>query len=95
MPICALCSLHGDAAPTVGNPIGLLTSREEIIAAASRRFDDIEGEAHVLVAVCPEHVVDIYRGRLPRVRMAWRIGSTVGQLTGDREGLAAGSSSRA
>ncbi len=79
----------------MGNPIGLLTNRPDLIAAASRRFDDIDGEAHVLLPVCPEHVVDIYRGRVPSVRMAWRIGGGGSPTTAAREGRAAGSASRA
>jgi hypothetical protein len=70
---CAICQLSGQPGAPVTNPIGLLTSRAEILSAATHRFGTIEGEEHALVPVCPEHVVDIYRGRLPGIRMAWRL----------------------
>jgi hypothetical protein len=74
MPACALCLFEGRPPRHVQNPIGLLTARPEVLAAATHAYGNVEQETHVLVPVCPEHVVDIYRGRVPGIRMAWRLG---------------------
>jgi hypothetical protein len=96
LPVCALCTLHGQPATPVANPIGLLTSRGDLLAAATHSYGEIDGEAHVLVPVCPEHVVDIYRGRVTAVRMAWRLGPSDGDLaTVGHGGREAGSASLA
>jgi hypothetical protein len=30
-------------------------------------------ERHLVVHACPEHVVDVYRGRIQGMRMAWKL----------------------
>ncbi|MCX7616843.1 hypothetical protein [Tepidiforma sp.] len=96
MSVCAICQAEGQPPRHVTNPVGLLTSRFDILATATHRYGDIDGETHALVPVCPEHVVDVYRGRIPGVRMAWRLGpNDEPGATGVRAGRAAGSASRA
>ncbi|MGH2608260.1 MAG: hypothetical protein ACRDHF_04155 [Tepidiformaceae bacterium] len=73
---CALCDVLGERPRQTANTIGLSTARPEIIAHARERFDTDHSDAvHVVVAVCPEHVVEVYRGRVAGVSMAWRIAS--------------------
>ncbi len=71
---CAVCRHLGFAPRATVSSLGLRTSIRGLIEASTARFDDgRDAEAHVLVPVCPEHVVDIYRGRLPGMLIAWRI----------------------
>ncbi len=74
MTACAICMAEGRPPRHVENPVGLLTARPEILASATHSYGSVEQDTHVLVPVCPEHVVDIYRGRIPGIRMAWRLG---------------------
>ena len=78
VPICAVCR-HlemADSQPT--NLIGLITGVECIVDSAQARLDDGPvGGQHVMAHVCPEHVVAIYRGRVPGVAMAWQAAATV------------------
>jgi hypothetical protein len=71
---CAICRHLGlDPRATVSS-LGLRTAISGLIEASTARFDDgRDSEAHVLVPVCPEHVVDIYRGRVAGMSMAWRM----------------------
>lgn len=92
MSHCALCHLFAQPRVPVITPVGLLTSRADILAAATARLGTIDGEEHVMVPVCPEHVVDIYRGRIPGVRMAWRLNpGDSPAATAARQGREAGS----
>ncbi|MEX0784751.1 MAG: hypothetical protein WD557_19110 [Dehalococcoidia bacterium] len=73
---CAVCDLLGNDPRPTTSTIGLNTSLPSLIAHARERLDDGEGaNAHVVVPVCPEHVVDVYRGRVAGVSMAWRVAS--------------------
>lgn len=71
---CALCRYFGlDPRRTTG-AIGLRTSITELIGWSAARLDEgSSSEAHVLVPVCPEHVIDVYRARIPGVTMAWQM----------------------
>lgn len=72
---CAIC-LYLDLQPrSTNNTVGLRTAVPALLAASpAQRWEAGAGEApHIVVAACPEHVVDIYRGRLAGVDMAWRI----------------------
>ena len=97
MANCAIC-LHLNESPrlTTGT-VGLLTSAPAIVGAALDRISEIGAESHVLVHACPEHVVDVYRGRVDGVRMAWRFsGMEADAVTpGGRRNPAEVSSSRA
>lgn len=76
MPLCAIC-LHLGLAPRISTgSIGLLSSSPTLRRAAVDHIADNNGVAHVVVNACPEHVVDVYRGRLQGVRMAWRVAAT-------------------
>ena len=71
---CAVCRyLHVEPRAASG-AVGLNTSIGELISGALERLDRGElQQAHIMLAVCPEHVVDIYRGRVDGVKMAWRL----------------------
>lgn len=87
MANCAIC-LHLNETPRLtAGTVGLLTAAPTIVEAALDRISEIGSESHVLVHACPEHVVDVYRGRVDGVRMAWRFTPTEGDaptLTGRR-----------
>jgi len=71
---CAVCRHLGLVPRATVSSLGLRTAIRGLIEASSARFDDgRDAEAHVLVPVCPEHVVDIYRGRMAGMSMAWRM----------------------
>lgn len=71
---CALCEVFSVGPRPTDNTIGLLTSIPALIAHATVRLDTGDGaEAHVVVPACPEHVVDVYRGRVEGAAMAWRM----------------------
>jgi len=74
MRSCAICHyLRLDPRPPSGE-IGLWTSVPAIVARATEVLAAApSGEQHVMVAACGEHVVEIYRERIPGLRMAWRI----------------------
>ncbi len=70
---CELCRYLLLEPRRAAGTIGLNTSIAPLVAAAVLRFDQGgSAEAHVLLPVCPEHVVDIYRGKIQGVTMAWR-----------------------
>ena len=71
---CAICQHLALPQREVAGTVGLLTREPGIVAQAIDRFGASGGDEHVLVAACPEHVVDVYRERIPGVKMAWRLG---------------------
>ncbi len=71
---CAICAYLGLEPRLTTSTVGLNTAIEPLIAAALECDRAAgSGEFHVLVAVCPEHVVDIYRERIPGMSMAWKL----------------------
>ncbi len=68
---CVICAYYHQDPQRTSNLIGLRTAVRAIVDRASRT---VAGGAapHILAPVCPEHVIDIYRGRVPGVAMAWR-----------------------
>lgn len=71
---CVICRYFGLEPRHTSNSLGIRTSIGELITASTSRLDDgASDEAHIFVPVCPEHVVDIYRDRVPGVNMAWRM----------------------
>lgn len=97
MSFCALCMHLETPLRHAGGTVGLLTTAPVLLDLAVERVAEIGEETHVVVYACPEHVVDVYRGRVPGVRMAWRLAEPTG-TEGASAGLqsrAAGSSSRA
>ena len=73
MLICAICQHLSVSPNAVAGTVGLLTREPKISAAAIERLGNVDGEEHIVAACCPEHVVDVYRGRIDGVRMAWRL----------------------
>jgi hypothetical protein len=74
---CAVCDLLGDIPRPTTSTIGLSTALPGLIAHARERLDDgASPDAHVIVSVCPEHAVDVYRGRVDGVAMAWRVAAS-------------------
>ena len=68
--LCAACTLLGDVPCPTTSTVGLNTSLPRLIAQAQERLDDgATSDAHVLVSVCPDHAVDVYRGRVNGVSM--------------------------
>jgi hypothetical protein len=71
---CEICRYLRLEPRTANGAIGLHTAIQPLVEAAVDRLDSGAGsEAHVMLAVCPDHVVDIYRGRVDGVTMAWRL----------------------
>lgn len=71
---CAVCCYLRLEPRHASGTIGLSTAIVPLIELAMERLDNgLSDAAHILAPVCPEHVVDIYRGRLDGVAMAWRL----------------------
>jgi hypothetical protein len=74
MPTCAICEYLSEPARQAAGTVGLLTDSTVLLAAALDRLETGGREQHVVVHACPEHVVDVYRGRIDGIKMAWRLG---------------------
>lgn len=75
---CAVCRYLGFEPRMTSSTVGVNTAIRPLLAEALDRLSEGEqGQAHVVLPVCPEHVVDIYRDRLAGVSMAWRLASAV------------------
>lgn len=73
MPICAICEhLALPPRPATGT-VGLLTDSASMNVAAIDHLGAQGNERHLVVHACPEHVVDVYRGRIQGMRMAWKL----------------------
>ncbi|MEO8540589.1 MAG: hypothetical protein ABI577_12695 [bacterium] len=75
MSVCAICEHLGLAPQAATGTVGVMTDSPAIISAAIDSFDVDGSQQHVVVHACPEHVVDVYRGRIPGTRMAWKLAS--------------------
>lgn len=73
MPVCAICEHLALPPQTATGTVGLLTAFKSIDRAAIDHLGWNGDEQHVVVHACPEHVVDVYRGRIEGIRMAWRL----------------------
>jgi hypothetical protein len=73
VPVCAICQHLAMPPRTATGTVGLLTGAQTIVGAALDRFEGVGSDQHVVVHACPEHVVDVYRGRIEGVKMAWRL----------------------
>lgn len=62
--------------------LGVRTSRVDLHEAAVAEFAHEGSEKHVVVPVCPEHAVDVYRGRIAGVQMAWRLAAAAAAQVG-------------
>lgn len=95
MSFCALCIYLEVPLRQAAGTVGLLTSAPVLLGLKLDDLGENAGESHIIVHACPEHVVDVYRGRVDRVRMAWRLADptgTEGPATGLRSRGAASSS---
>ena len=71
---CAICRHVGEEPSMTRTVLGLRTAHSALLDAAITEYDDGEdGLRHVLLPVCPEHAVDVYRGRVAGVEVAWRL----------------------
>ncbi|HXU24312.1 MAG TPA: hypothetical protein VN697_09805 [Tepidiformaceae bacterium] len=71
---CAVCSYLGLESRATASTVGLNTGLSSLVGRALEVFGEVPGgRSHIVVAVCPDHVVDIYRDRLPGVSMAWKL----------------------
>lgn len=79
MQSCGVCLSLALEPRKASGSIGVWTSSTPLIERAS---DDLgvapDGERHIVVAVCPEHVAEIYRGRIPGMTMAWKLSPNQG-----------------
>jgi hypothetical protein len=74
MPLCAICQHLAVPPSDAAGTVGLLTSAPTLVREAIDNLGmSSENEQHIVVYACPEHVVDVYRGRVAGVRMAWRL----------------------
>jgi hypothetical protein len=97
MSFCALCIYLEVPPRQATGTVGLLTSAPKLLDLKVDDLGENSGEPHIIVHACPEHVVDVYRGRVEGVRMAWRLAEptgTEGSATDSRR-RGATSSSRA
>lgn len=76
MSACAICEYLSEPARTATGSLGLLTDAQALLDAALDRLGGTGADQHVVVPACPEHVADVYRGRIRGVRMAWRLGES-------------------
>jgi hypothetical protein len=76
MSVCAICEYLSEPPRPAAGTVGLLTDAAALLDAALDRHGGSGMEHHVVVPACPEHVVDVYRGRIPGIRMAWRLGES-------------------
>ncbi len=73
VPNCAICE-HLELPPRhATGTVGLLTGSVTMDKSAVDHLGWDGDEQHVVVHACPEHVVDVYRGRIEGMRMAWKL----------------------
>ena len=73
MPVCAICEhLSLPPRPATGT-VGLFTDSVSMDESAIDHLGSEGSERHLIVHACPEHVVDVYRGRISGMRMAWKL----------------------
>lgn len=75
---CAGCEVLGQDPRATQNTIAVHTVLPGLTARAQEQLAAEGAERHVIVHICPEHVVDVYRDRVAGVQMAWRMASVVG-----------------
>lgn len=73
MTVCAICEHLALPPQAATGTVGLLTAATDMHRRAIDRLGWAGTEQHIVVPACPEHVVDVYRGRIPGMRMAWRL----------------------
>ena len=93
MHVCAICEHMALPPQHATGTVGVLTGLASMDRAAVDHLGWAGDEQHVVVYACPEHVVDVYRGRIEGMRMAWRL--PIDPAAGRRQSPAAASASRA
>lgn len=93
MPVCAICEHLALPPQRATGSVGVLTAFASLDRAAIDHLGWDGDEQHVVVHACPEHVVDVYRGRIDGMRMAWRL--PIEPAAGRRQSPATASASRA
>lgn len=78
MSFCALCIYLEVPPRQATGTVGLLTAVPALCELKLDQIGVIGHESHIIVHACPEHVVDVYRGRIDGVRMAWRLAEPTG-----------------
>ncbi len=73
MPVCAICQHLALSPQGAAGTVGLLTDLPSLGRLAVDHLGWEGTEQHVVVHACPEHVVDVYRGRIEGMRMAWQL----------------------
>lgn len=68
---CAVCLYLGIEPETSTSPVTIRTGVRALVMAGRR--ERTAGGPVVVLDVCPAHAVDIYRGRIAGVQMAWRV----------------------
>ena len=76
MQSCAICEYLSEPPRNAAGSVGLLTDAQVLLDAALDTLGGSGKDRHVVVPACPEHVVDVYRGRIDGLRMAWRLGES-------------------
>lgn len=93
MALCAICEHLALPPQSATGTVGLFTAFEDMNEAAVDRLGWDGDDRHIVIHACPEHVVDVYRGRIEGMRMAWRL--PIEPVPGPRRSRVAVSSSRA
>jgi hypothetical protein len=70
---CAICAHLGLTPQVTTNFVTLKTEIPGLVRAAAADRPRLDAEDPIVVPSCPEHAVDIYRGRIPGMHMAWRL----------------------
>ena len=80
--LCAICCQRKEEPSPTKTVLGLRTADAGLLRAAITHYGRAEGDLHhILLPVCPAHAVDVYRGRVHGVEMAWRVpGSSQPQI---------------
>lgn len=72
---CAICRHLGRTPRATMNVVGVVTELPDLLEMRMPGGAD-SGAEGASIAACPQHVVEIYRGRVPGVQMVWRTPAT-------------------
>lgn len=70
---CAICAHLGLTPQVTTSFVTLKTAIPALLHAAAADHPRLDQEDPIVVPSCPEHAVDLYRGRIPGMDMAWRV----------------------
>lgn len=66
---CVLCQYRGEPS----TPGTSLVSVETTLGPLRALMPAPDARGAIATRLCPEHVIDVYRGRIEGVTMAWRV----------------------